>query len=273
MKITIDNKVLLTNNDTYVMEATNDFIILNHDNNGIIVFNDNFIEEKIITTTTQGYIYRFMYDYKAQTIALYFPDEQIIEVISLSNEFPLRVGTTNLSSVISDFYFWQNKDLFFATYDNYFYQLSLTNQKITSIAEKSFAELFPAYYAFYHTIKMHAIRYNVNPLIQSFIYYDEAINSFICQNDTEKIQSKCTAPLGIDCHDASFDQDLWLLVTENSLIVTYNNTTIFLERKNKAEIFLKAKIITENNTLFIIALVGNKSDNKRNILVKYRCEK
>lgn len=244
-------------NDIYFMEILLDIIIINDNYNGILIYDSNMILKKKLRIFEDITIYS-SFNNSYEEILLFCPDNECLVHINIVNyEYKviyLENGLENL--IFSALYEWNDNGLVLTTNNGEFYSVCIYEKKIHKIDYKDIRRLYPKLYEFHLEFIKHKV---------VKVFYDEyiaIINNDKCNISILNLKKKSKQILSnatINFHDIEFMKGIYAIVNEKAIeiISIHDNVVLY---PNKDCIFLKARFLSEQNDIYLVALSSSQTN-------------
>jgi hypothetical protein len=258
-------ELYFTHHDIYVLETSNNAMIVNKSYEGILILNDSLNIQQEVLIAQEAPIYFLYQEYKNNGFVLYLPDAHEIALIDLklSCKYTITLPKSFNEEILLSNYYWNNDILIFTTTRNAFYQLDFISKTLNKILPHKVQILCQDFFDFYNVCK----KYNVltlYPSQKSFIFqnHNRDLGFFNCENNKETIIANQPAE---GWHDVEYRNGTFLFVYENKIEIQYDMYKNILTPRS-GFIFLKGKFLDGNK---FVVLSSNPSCSQESILEVY----
>lgn len=266
MNVIKKNEVTFIDRDIYRIENIRTGIIINNNDTGITILNNNLVVMRDIFWYESVYIYAVLKKSDDTSVVLYCPEEYCFIYIDMHQEEISVISLGSIQGIISPVYSWMNDALFFATYDDKYYVLSVSKKNIVEIPESEFSRLHPSLAA----LRNHALccdqLYSVNTYENSCV--GTLKNEALIFDNTSRLKVKIPYTVPV-CHDIVFHKGLICFVSEKLLTFEKSGKSWKVNPKTDAHSFLQVRLIEEKQIVYAYVLSATQAHNYMNTITKY----
>jgi len=156
-------------NDIYILETQNDFIVINDNYRGLLSLDHSLVVKKIILIKKNPIIYFLYKEFEGNFLATYSPDQEMITITNIndSKSHSIYIAPIINEHTFSDIYYWKNNTLILTTYNNMCYQTCLTDYTLKEVSENEIKKIDPIFFNFWNKSK----NYTSNNVSKTTFFY------------------------------------------------------------------------------------------------------
>lgn len=255
-------------NDIYILEKLGNNLFINNNERGIIMLGGDLSPVKQILTDSLPYIYSiFKNDINDQLMFYSSQEEEKLVYVDVVTEKSTSLDVSTIIGAICPIYYWQKDEIILSTYNHHFYKITIFNQTVDELSARHVGKNYADWYAYRQEFLLHDHNvYDVDPHRESFIYaHDDEVVFY----DYKKQYRKGIKALAKVYHDLIYQENYFCFISEKCLYISIENETITLYPESEAYVFLRARFVKRNGSMILVALMSDKANSQRNILVSY----